>query len=68
MPPLHAKKHKPCKELSENILDKCLLTPTNLKITITCHVFSHAGACMHANPEIDERGRGVTRIFEPRRQ
>ena len=25
---------------------KCMLTPTNLKITVASHVFSHAGACI----------------------
>ena len=33
-----------------------MLTPSNLKITVASHVFSHAGVCMHANPGIDEGG------------
>ena len=32
-----------------------MLTPTNSKITVASHVFSHAGG-MYANPGIDEMG------------
>ena len=44
------------RNLVDKVESKCMLTPSNLKITVASHVFSHAGVCMHANPGIDERG------------
>ena len=47
------------RNLVDKVESKCKLTPSNLKITVASHVFSHAGVCMHANPGIDERGYSV---------
>ena len=40
-----------------------MLTPTNSKITVASHVFSHAGWGMYANPEINRRGLDRVRIY-----